>query len=91
MTLTLLLNTFPGVDHRSTPGNLIVSDIQIHIQVSPPQHAPRCGTLIQVPLCVVLCDGEAYDLPEPFLLHSLIAACAAARRAIGTRNGLQDT
>ena len=38
---------------------------------------------------------KSFDLPlksgQNYLLLSLIAACAAARRAIGTRKGEQDT
>ena len=41
-------------------------------------------------LCAVFCKGRCASRAY-FALFSLIAACAAARRAIGTRKGEQET
>lgn len=40
---------------------------------------------------VVLQSGFALNHKHTFYFSALIAACAAARRAIGTRNGEQET
>ena len=46
----------------------------------------KTGGAVKLRRIVVLFAPRAY-----FFLDSAIAACAAASRAIGTRNGLQET
>ena len=48
--------------------------------------APTGKSLFIMQVC-----NAFYVIQDYFPASSLIAACAAARRAIGTRNGEQDT
>ncbi|TGJ77043.1 hypothetical protein CAGA_11180 [Caproiciproducens galactitolivorans] len=62
----------------------------LSIQNPQPQEIPRLGVLHSCPLSrqgvFQFKKRETY-----FALFSLTAACAAAKRAIGTRNGEQET
>ena len=55
-------------------------------------HTVLCGIGIQVLLCILFCECELSKFGERnYFLPSFIAACAAARRAIGTLKGEQET
>ena len=89
------LQTSTSHTHKS-PVNLsadrgLVLDIQVHLDVFPPMDAAGSAVRVKILLRVLPCHGEGGEFLETQFLPSFIAACAAARRAMGTRKGEQET
>lgn len=55
-----------------------------------PRADARAQTLLSA-LCTLLSNKKCLEWGIFYLRGNLTAACAAAKRAIGTRNGLHDT
>ena len=67
-------------------------DIEIYLDVLEFIHATAGGEGVKVLFRILSCHSEASELAvNAQFPHSLIAACAAARRAMGTRKGEQET
>ena len=71
-------------------GGWVCSDEQVYPEVGPLQYTAFGVPGVEILAGVIRCNYEACELLVVFP-HSLIAAWAAARRAIGTRKGLQET
>ena len=79
-------------DYISVIGESVL-DIKPYSNVVPVIHTALGREGIHIFLCIVNRQCKFSELQEvvAYFLPSLIAACAAARRAIGTRKGEQDT
>ena len=70
-------------------------DEDINLYIFPLMHSAFRRVSIKMGFCVFLCKRKTADIGisnrASYYFLSLIAACAAARRAIGTRKGEQET
>lgn len=66
-------------------------DIQSYFNIFEFMHTLFCGFGIFIFLSILFGERKFCEVKVNYFLPSLIAACAAARRAIGTRKGEQDT
>ena len=67
-------------------------DIEIYRDILEFIHATAGGNGVKVLFRILSCHCEGSELlVNAQFPHSLMAACAAARRAMGTRKGLQET
>ena len=67
-------------------------DIEIYLDILKLIHAATGGEGVQVLFCILSCHSKGSELlVNAQFPHSLIAACAAASRAMGTRKGEQET
>ncbi len=67
-------------------------DIEIYRDILEFIHATADGEGVKILFRILSCHCKSSELlVNAQFPHSLIAACAAARRAMGTRKGLQDT
>jgi hypothetical protein len=70
----------------------VVLDIEFYFNIFPFMHTLFCGFGILVFLSILFCERKFCEVKVVWnYLPDFIAACAAARRAIGTRKGEQDT
>ena len=65
-------------------------DIKSDFNIVPIIHLEFCGQGVNIFLSVLNRQGKLNKLEAVYFM-SAIAACAAARRAMGTRNGEQET
>ena len=67
-------------------------DIEIYLDILEFIHATAGGEGVKILFRILSCHSEGSELSvNAQIPHPLIAAWAAARRAMGTRKGLQDT
>lgn len=67
-------------------------DIEIYLDILELIHATAGGEGVEVLFRILSGHSKGSELlVNAQFPHSLIAACAAARRAMGTRKGEQDT
>ena len=67
-------------------------DIEIYLNILELIHATAGGEGVQILFRILSCHRKGSELlVNAQFPHPLIAACAADRRAIGTRKGEQET
>ena len=67
-------------------------DIKIYPNIRPLMDSAFGAETIHIRFCIFTGHNEGSELlVGDFILPYLIAACAAARRAMGTRKGEQET
>ena len=74
---------------------VFILDKDINLYIFPLMHSAFRRISVKVGFCVFLRKSKTADIGISnraiYYFLSLIAACAAARRAMGTRKGLQET
>ena len=86
--ITIPLST--KTPHRFLDEEFILN-IEFYFNISPASYTLCRGYGIDIFLCVLDRQCKLSELEVAYFLPSAIAACAAARRAIGTRKGEQET